>query len=133
MTDRVTVLLLEAARESGALAVRDAFRELEILARGCDFTAAEVAAHAGVPRNQRLREALDAVGASDARRLGKWLPRWKGHVIDGLRLEQVSDYDRAGALWRVLPVDTRADSVFLTPTCELSASSSPSRDTGDAK
>jgi hypothetical protein len=127
MTDALP-LLIAAARESGALAVRDALRELEIVAAGRDFVACEVAAHATLPAHHRLRAALDAIGATDARRLGKWLEKWEGRVVDGLRIDAIGS-DRQGILWRVCRVDTRTGSHTGRGACFDSVSQQPSTST----
>jgi hypothetical protein len=62
------------------------------------FTAGELIEHAAV--DAELCEALAAVGARNAKRLGKALRRMDGVDLGGWRIERVGQ-DRTGALWRV--------------------------------
>ena len=101
MRDRTIELLLAACRECGALALRDMWRELELLAGDRTFTTAEVCAHALLPENARVRAAIEAAcGEVSPRKLGKILAKWEGRDIACVQIDCFGA-DPVGILWRV--------------------------------
>ncbi len=62
------------------------------------FSVAEVIAHAALVGP--LREALDAAGATNGRKLGKLFRRLEGGPVAGVRLVRIG-VDRDGLVWRV--------------------------------
>jgi len=92
MRDRTVELLLAACQECGALALRDAWRELESLAGDRTFTTAEACAHALLPENGRLRAAIEAAcGEVSPRKLGKLFARWAGADIAGIVIVAIGE------------------------------------------
>jgi hypothetical protein len=80
------------------------------------FSTSDLIEHAELPESASLHAALvEAVGSPlRAKRLGKWLRRFSGRDLDGLRLERV-DADRYGAQWAL------RESRELTPSHSLPA------------
>jgi hypothetical protein len=99
----VTPLLLRVCSELGLLALRDLYIEVALLADDRAFTTAELAAHASLPENGRLRAAIEAAcGEVSARKLGKIFAKWEGVDIASLQADCIGS-DPAGILWRVSP------------------------------
>jgi hypothetical protein len=100
MPDRAVELLLAACRECGALQLRDLYVEVALIADGKAFTTAELCAHAELPENWRLREALVAVCGADfaAGKVGKILAKWKGRELAGIVVDAIGTEANA-ILW----------------------------------
>src|SRR4051812_39640749 len=93
--------MLAACWESGALQAFALVAELAALADGKVFAAAEVCAHAVLPENARLCDAIEAeCGEVSPRKLGKFLARWQGKHLAWLRVTAAGQED-LGILWRV--------------------------------
>jgi hypothetical protein len=122
--DRVAELLLAACAESGALALFAMMSELKALADGAEFTTPEACAHATVPKNVRLRAAIEAVcGEIDARKLGRVLSRWRGRDF-GFRSTVISiGADKGWLLWKFAALD-----LLPAPTPALFSATMPQSD-----
>jgi len=108
---RVIVALLDAAEAAGALALRDLWIELAMLANGREFSASEACADAALPDNRRLFVAIAGVcgGEFGPRKLGKILAKWEGVPVASLRADCIGG-DSSGILWRVCPTQTHTRS-----------------------
>jgi len=104
MTENGIALLLAAAEDAGALALRDLWREVALVADGKQFTSAEILAHAKRPENLRLRDALAAVCGEKvgAVKVGLTFTRWRGVSLCGLVIENGGSEANA-VLWSVHP------------------------------
>ena len=91
-------------------------------------TAAEVAQQAGWVEHIHLRAALIEVAASprdpervDAQRLGRWLGKYQGRVVDGLRLDKAGmNTDAKIFYWRVKKIQSTGDTGIpgiVSPPC----------------
>ena len=110
MPDRLAELALALAEECGALGAYVLLAELDSIARGRTFTAAEACAHALLPANARLRAAIVAVcGEVSARKLGKALARWEGTKVGSLRADCVGTSPNVGIEWKVSAVKLRPE------------------------
>ena len=121
MREHVVELLLQAAQESGALALRDLWREVALLAGDREFTSAEVVAHASLPENHRLRAALDAACGADygAAKVGKIFAKWADVDVAGIAIVAIGEEANA-IVWRakVNPARTAgtdADKIIALP------------------
>jgi len=107
MTENGISLLLAAAEDAGALALRDLFVELELLADGKPFTSGEVIAYAATPGNERLRRAIVAnCDELSARKLGQFLAKWAGKNVASLWAESAGS-ESGAILWRVVEATTK--------------------------
>ena len=104
MSPHAAELLLQAVKELGLLAVRDLLVEVDLFAAGKEFTASELVAHADIPRNLRLRRAIEAVGDTvSAKKLGWFFKTWDSIAIDARYVEACGQDADGSTIWRVSP------------------------------